>query len=47
MCVHWYMLVYSVVGVGTSHYYFINIRSDRKTYLVPFVTGEPSCNIQS
>lgn len=29
------------------YHYFINIRSDRKTYLVPLVTGEPSCTMQS
>lgn len=27
--------------------YFMNIRSERKTYLLPLVTGEPSCSKQS
>ena len=27
--------------------YFMNIRSERNTYLSPFKTGEPSCSKQS
>lgn len=27
--------------------YFINIKSERNTYLAPFETGEPSCSKQS
>ncbi len=31
------------IDSGTRlHCYFMNIRSERKTYLVPFTTGDPS-----
>lgn len=33
--------------IGYRHLYFMNIRSDRKMYLLPPRTAEPSCNKHS